>query len=403
MLTETKIKHAKPGEKAMRLPDGRGLYLRIVPTGGKLWRFDYRHEGKYKTLALGSYPDVSLAKARDRREAARKQLADGIDPAAQRKAVKAARLEQAANSFELIAREWLEVMAKKWTPGQAEGIKRRLELNAFPWIGSRPIAELTAPEILKMLRRIEKRGLGETAHRTKWTVGQVIRYAISTGRAERDPTPDLKGALLPMKGEHFPAITDPKQVGTLLRTLAGYDGTMTVACALRLAPYVFARPGELRQALWADIDLDAAQWRYTVTKTNTAHIVPLSVQAVAILREIQALTGRGKYVFPSARSSTRPMSDNAILAAMRRLGIPKEVMTGHGFRATARTLLDEVLHYPPHIIEHQLAHAVRDPLGRAYNRTTHLPERCTMMQAWADYLDKLRTGADIIPFTTKRA
>jgi integrase len=401
MLTDTAVKKAKPGQKAVKLTDSRGLYLLIATTGGKLWRFNYRYGGKYKTLALGGYPDVSLAKARERCDTARKLLADGIDPGAKRKAEKAARTEIAGNSFEVIAREWHTTMAKKWNPTHAGRILRRLELNVFPWIGSRPVADITAPEVLRVLRRIETRGLGETSHRAKWTCGQVFRYAIATGRADRDPTPDLRGALLPLAGEHFPAVTDPKQVGALLRTLDSYQGTLTVACALRLAPLVFVRPGELRQALWADIDLDAAEWRYIVPKTGTPHIVPLSVQAVAILREVYALTGRGRYVFPSARGGTRPMSDNAILAAMRSLGIAKEEMTGHGFRAMARTLLDEVLHYQPHIIEHQLAHAVRDPLGRAYNRTTHLPERRGMMQAWADYLDKLRTGADVVPFRVK--
>ena len=273
----------------------------------------------------------------------------------------------------------------------------RFERDIFPWVGTRPIADLTAPELLTTVRRIEKRGALETAHRALGNCGQVFRYAIATGRAKRDPSVDLRGALPPVKAEHFAAITDPKRVGALLRAIDGYEGSLTVRCALRLAPLVFVRPGELRHAEWAAMDLDGAEWRYTVTKTNTPHIVPLASQAVAILRELKPLTGRGRYVFSSARSSQRPMSDNAILAAMRRMGIAKDEMSGHGFRAMARTILDEVLSFRPDFIEHQLAHAVRDPNGRAYNRTAHLAERRKMMQAWADYLDKLKNGAEVIP------
>ena len=248
-----------------------------------------------------------------------------------------------------------------------------------------------------MVRRIENRGALETAHRALGNCGQVFRYAVATGRAERDHSGDLRGALPPVKGEHFAATTDPKRVAEMLRAMDGYQGTLAVRCALRLAPLVFVRPGELRKAEWADIDLDAAEWRYTVTKTNTPHIVPLSRQAVEILRELQPVTGRGRYVFPSARSNSRPMSDNAILAALRRMGIGKEKISGHGFRAVARTILDEGLGVRPDYIEHQLAHAVRDPNGRAYNRTAHLPERRKMMQQWADYLDTLKMGTEVIP------
>ena len=276
-------------------------------------------------------------------------------------------------------------------------ILRRLERDIFPWIGGRPIAEINAPELLAVIRRIENRGALETSHRALSNCGQVWRYAIATGRAERDLSADLRGALPPVKVEHFAAITDPKRAAELLRVIDGYQGTETVRYALRLAPLVFVRPGELRNAEWAHFDLDTAEWRYTVSMTQTDHIVPLSKQAVDILRDLHKLTGEGRYLFPSARSFKKPMSDNAILAALRRMGIAKDEMSGHGFRAMARTILDEVLGMRPDYIEHQLAHAVRDPNGRAYNRTAHLPERQHMMQQWADYLDKIKAGAEVIP------
>jgi integrase len=397
-LTDTAIRNAKPGDKPSKLFDERGLFLLVTPTGGKWWRLKYRFDGKEKLLSLGTYPDVGLKVARERRDDARKLLADGIDPGENRKATKAAKQERAANSLEVVAREWYAKMAPNWAEHHGDRIIRRFERDIFPWIGGRPIAEVTAPELLAMVRRIEDRGALETAHRALQNCGQVFRYAVATGRAERDPTGDLKGALPPVKGEHFAAVTEPDQVAKVLRALDGYEGTFTVACALRLAPLVFVRPGELRKAEWADIDLGAAEWRYIVTKTNTPHIVPLATQAVAILRELHALTGAGRYVFPGARSNGRPMSDNAILAAMRRMGIPKDEMSGHGFRAMARTILDEVLGFRPDFIEHQLAHAVKDPNGRAYNRTAHLGERRKMMQAWADYLEKLKAGAEVLPF-----
>lgn len=396
-LTDAAIRNARPTARPVRLFDGAGMYLEISPTGGKLWRLKYRFGGKEKRLALGIYPDVRLADARERRDEARRLLAAGVDPAENRKAAKAARAAAAADSFEVVAREWFAKHGASWVASHGDRIIRRLERDVFPGIGKRPVFELAAPELLAVARRIEARGALETAHRALQNVGQVMRYAVATGRAQRDPTGDLRGALPPVKAEHFAAVTDPARVGELLRTLDGYRGTLTVVCALRLAPLVFVRPGELRQARWADFDLDTAEWRYTVTKTGTQHIVPLATQAVAILRELHPLTGEGEYVFPSARTASRPMSDNAILAAMRRVGIPKNEMSGHGFRAMARTILDEVLSVRPDLIEHQLAHAVRDPNGRAYNRTAHLPERRAMMQQWADYLDRLKAGADVIP------
>ncbi len=389
-LSDTTVKNAKPAAKPRRLFDRDGLYLEVSPGGGKWWRFKYRYAGKEKRLSLGVYPDVELKKARKRTSDARQLLADGIDPSANRKATKAARADRAANSFEIVAQEWITKQMPTWAKNHGGRILARFENDIFPWIGGRPVAEVTAPELLDAVRRIEKRGALETAHRALSTCGQVFRYAVATGRAQRDPSGDLRGALPPVKAEHLAAITEPKRAAELLRMIDAYEGTLTVRCALRLAPLVFVRPGELRTAEWAHIDLDAAEWRYTVTKTNTPHIVPLSTQAVAILRELQPRTGRGRYVFSSARSSQRPMSDNAILAALRRMGIAKDEMSGHGFRAMARTILDEVLNYRPDFIEHQLAHAVRDPNGRAYNRTAHLPERRKMMQAWADYLDGLR-------------
>ena len=397
MLTDTAIRKAKPADKPIRLFAGGGLYMEVSPTGGKWWRLKYRFDGKEKRLSVGVYPDVSLKDARERRDEARKLLAGGVDPSEHRKAAKSVRADRAANSFELVTREWFAKYSTNWAEIHSVRIIRRLERDVFPWIGGRPVAEVTAPELLATVRKIEARGALETAHRALGTCGQVFRYAVATGRAQRDPSGDLRGALPPFKGEHFAAITEPTRAGQLLREIDGYQGTITVSCALRLAPLVFVRPGELRRAQWADIDLDAAEWRYTATKTDTPHVVPLATQAVAILRELHAVTGQGQYVFPGARTNGRPMSDNAILAAMRRMGIAKDEMSGHGFRAMARTILDEVLGVRPDLIEHQLAHAVRDPNGRAYNRTAHLPERRKMMQQWADYLDKLKAGAEVIP------
>ena len=395
-LTDLKVRQLKPEPKPKKHTDGGGLFLLVAPTGGKLWCLAYRYDGKQKLMALGAYPAVGLKAARERRDAARELLANGVDPGENRKAVKAAKTEQASNSFEVMAREWMAMRKLAWVPSHAIKIERRFEMYVFPWIGGKPIPDVTAPDVLAVARRAEATGAVETAHRIVQACGQVFRYAIATGRAVRDPTPDLKGALPPAIVVNMAAVTEPAHVAALLRTLDGYQGTLIVRCALLLAPLVFVRPGELRSAEWADIDLAAAEWRFIAFKTKTPHIVPLSVQAVTILREIHALTGSGRFVFPSPRTRTRPMSDNTILAALRRMGIPKEEMTGHGFRAMARTMLDEVLGFRPDVIEHQLAHAVRDPNGRAYNRTAHLPARQEMMQAWADYLDKLKRGADVI-------
>ncbi len=391
-LTMVEIRNTKPADKAYRLFDERGLYLEVAPSGGKWWRLKYRFNGKEKRLSLGVFPEIALKDARDRRDAIRKILADGIDPGEHRKVMKTASTERAANSFEIIAREWFAKNVLKWNKSHGSRIIRRLERDIFPWLGGKPIAEITPPQLLSVINRIEARGALETAHRAMSNCGQVFRYAVAIGCVERDPTQDLRGALSSFKGKHFAAETDPKRFGQLLKTIEGYEGTLIVRCAIRLAPLVFVRPGELRKAEWADINFEEAEWRYTVTKTNMPHIVPLSKQALAILQEIHPLTGKGRYIFPSPRSNHRPMSDNAILAAMRRMGISKEDASGHGFRASARTILDEVLGVRPDFIEHQLAHAVRDPNGRAYNRTAHLPERKKMMQKWADYLDELTKG-----------
>lgn len=404
-ISDVQVRNAKAKEKDYKFSDGQGLYLLVTTTGGKLWRLDYSFAGKRKTLALGNYPAVSLADARQRRDDAKKLLANGVDPCAVRKAQKAAMVAETENSFEIVAREWHGKFSGTWSACHAETTMGRLQLDVFQALGARPIAEIKAPELLAMLRRIESRGALETAHRVRTICGQIFRYAIATGRAEHDPASDLKGALPPYKKSHLAAITDPKEVIPLLRAIDGYKGSFVVKSAMQLAPLVFVRPGELRQAEWSEIDLDAAEWNIPAErmKMKQPHLVPLSARAVEILRELKALTGNSRFVFPSGRSFHRPMSNNAINAALRRMGFEKDEMTGHGFRAMARTILDEVLQVRPDYIEHQLAHAVRDPNGRAYNRTAHLAERRKMMQTWADYLDGLKTGAKVIPLkNTKR-
>ena len=388
-LTDTAVRNSKPGAKTRRLFDERGLYLEISPAGGRWWRWKYRYGGKEKRLSLGVYPDVSLKDAREGRDDARKLLSQGVDPSANRKATKLAGVNRHSNSFEIVTREWFEKYKPNWVESHSSRIIRLFERDIFPHIGSKAIADVSAPDLLAVVRRIEARAL-ETAHRGLRYCGQVFRYAVATGRCVRDPSSDLRGALPAVKGNHFAATTEPKRLGAILHAMDGYAGTLVVQSALRLAPLVFVRPGELRHAKWADIDLEQAEWRYIVTKTKTPHIVPLCTQAVSILRELHPVTGAGTFVFPSARGNTRPMSDNAILVAMRTMEIGKDEMSGHGLRAVARTILDEVLGFRPDFIEHQLAHAVRDPNGRAYNRTTHLAERHKMMQKWADHLDTLK-------------
>lgn len=389
-LSDIQVRKAKPAEKPQRFFDGGGLYLEVTPSGGKLWRWKYRVAGKEKRLALGSYPEVSLAEAREKHLAARKTLANGIDPGEQRKLEKLVRSGSSENSFGAIALELLAMRTKKNAKSTAVRNGRIIEKDLNPYIGDRPINEISAVELLAVLRKMEKRGAVETAHRARGIAGMVFRYAIATGRAERNPAVDLIGALEAPQTKHFASLTEPSAVAPLLRAIWGYEGSAIVTAALKLSPLLFPRPGELRSARWVDIDLDAAEWRYVATKTDTPHIVPLSKQAIEVLTELRPLTGRGQYVFPSLHGKGRPMSENTINAAIRRMGFDSKTMTGHGFRAMARTILDEVLGFRPDYIEHQLAHAVRDPNGRAYNRTAHLSERRKMMQEWDDYLDKLR-------------
>ena len=399
-ISDTAIKSAKPrADKPYKLPDEKGMYLYIHTNGSKYFRLDYRFEGKRKTLALGVYPETTLKEAREKREAARKLITDGVDPNENKKAIKASKSESALNSFEVIAREWGAKHVNNWDDKNNRS-KRMLEKNVFPWLGNKPIIDILPMDILSCLRRVEDRGTIETAHRTLQICGQVFRYAVATSRVDRDITPDLRGALPPAKGDHFAAITDPKQVAELLRAIDSYQGSLSAISALKLAPMVFVRPGELRAAEWEHIDFEAKEWRYFVTKTKTEHIVPLSNQAITILNELHPVTGHGRFIFSSERTprGDRCMSENTLNAALKRLGYGKDIMTAHGFRVMARTILDEVLGFRPDFIEHQLAHAVRDANGRAYNRTSHLKERHKMMQSWADYLDSLKNGAQILEF-----
>lgn len=395
-LTDARVKNIKPGERPQRISDGGGMFLEVTPKGAKYWRLAYRFHGKQKLLALGVYPDVGLAAARAKRDEARRQLAAGRDPGAVRKAEKRANQVAAANTFEAIAREWLAEQRKVWADSTWPHVERQFDHDIFPAIGSRPIAEINPAEVLDMAKAIQRRGVAETARRALQKCGQVFRHAVAAGLAVSDPTRDLRGAIKVPKARHFAAITDPKEAGNLLCMIDGHKGTAVVCAALKLSPMLMVRPGELRRARWAEIELDASEWRFRVTKTDQEHVVPLPTQAVAILRELNRLTGRGEYVFPSARGGGRPMSENAITAALRSIGVPADQMSAHGFRAMARTLQDEVLGFRADLIEHQLAHTVRDPLGRAYNRTQFLDARRKNMQAWADYLDRLRSGAEVV-------
>jgi integrase len=402
-LTAIGIKNAQPGPNPKRLWDADGLYLEISPAGGKWWRLKYRFAGKEKRLALGVFPAVSLQDARAKRDDTRKLLRAGIDPGQEKRKAKAAQAEDSANSFEAVAREWFTKQSPRWAPGHSDRWIRLFERDIFPWIGARPVSQISASELLTVLRRIESRGAVDTAHRALASCGQVFRYSVASARNGVDPTGTLKGALAPVDEGHFPAVTEPARLAVILRMLGGYQGTLTVRCALRLAPLLFVRPGELRKAQWKDIDLDSAQWRFKTSKTKVPLVVPLCRQALAILRELYPLTGCAPFVFPSARSKTRPMSDNALLAAMRNMGIDNAELTTHGFRATARTILAEVLGVRPDIIEHQLGHKVSGPLGTAYDRTSFLAERERMMEAWGNYLEKLEEGAKILPFKNEAA
>ena len=401
-LTALEVSKSKATDKTQRLADGGNMYLLIQPNGAKYWRMDYRLAGKRKTLAIGVYPDTSLSDARERREQARKLIANGVDPVAVKQAQKASTIENVENSFEVIAREWFVRHAPNWKENHSSKIIARLEKDVFPWIGNRPIAEIAAPALLAAIRKIEARGALETAHRALACCGQVFRYAVATGRAERDPTGDLRGALPPVKKEkHFAAITEPKKVGELMRDIEGYQGSYIVKGAFKLSPLLFVRPGELRKMEWTELDLDKAEWIIPADKMKmgVTHIVPLAKQAVAVLREMLPLTGRSKYVFHGERDHDRPMSDNAIRSALRRMGWANDEMTPHGFRAMASTILDN-MGYKQEWLERQLAHEEPNKIKAAYKREAwrmYLPERTAMMQAWADYLDKLKAGAEVIP------
>lgn len=403
-LSDVAIRKAKPAAKPVKLADGAGLYLLLNPTGSKLWRWKYRIAGKEKLLALGAYPEVSLVDARNACTDARRLLAKGIDPSAARKEAKQARAEAAvaaADTFEAVAREWME------RQGVAEVTSNKtrwlMESFLFPEIGTRPIAEITPRELLVALRKVEESGKLESARRAKIKAGQVFRYAVLEGKAETDPTATLRGALKAPRNRHHAAITDPTKMGELLRAIEGFSGQPVTLAALRLAPLVFVRPGELRQAEWAEINLDDALWRIPGErmKMKAAHLVPLSAQAVAVLRELQPLTGAGRYVFPSLRSASRPMSENTVNAALRRLGYSGDEMTGHGFRSMAATRLNE-MGWNPDAIERQLAHAESNKVREAYTHAAqYLEERTRMMQAWADYLDALRAGGQVLAFKSK--
>jgi integrase len=403
MLTDTKLRALKPRAIAYRIADTNGLCVEVRPTGAKVWRYRFRHIGKASIVTLGGYPTMSLAEARAERDKARAMVKSGTSPAHAAKAARATRQELAGNTFVSVA---LEFLAKREREGMGIGSverARRLIEKDLASIGNLPIADISAPVLLAALRRMEKRGVVETAHRARGLAGQIFRYAIATGRAERNPAADLIGALERSQTKHHASIILPSKIGELLRAIYRYEGLPVTIAALKLAPMVFVRPGELRHAEWPEIDLDKAIWDIPAgkMKMKQPHLVPLSEQAVSILRELSQLTGDGKYVFPGVRSTRRPMSENTINAALRYMGFDNDTMTGHGFRAMARTVLDEELGFPVDHIEHQLAHAVKDANGRAYNRTTHLPARRKMMQAWGDYLDLLRAGDNVIPIRRK--
>lgn len=396
-LTDIAIKNTKPQAKPIRLADERSLYLLLNPNGSRWWRFDYRFDGKHKTISFGIYPDVSLKLARERRDEARTLLVTGVDPGAQRKAEKQAKADFGANTFEVIAREWMATRGKEWTESYASKTKSALERNAFPAIGRKPITEITAPDVLAMLRAIESRGIVDMAHRIQQHCGAVFRYAIATGRAINDPVPSLKGALSTVRQEHYAALTDPVEFAQLLRDIDDYRGEATTKAAMQLLALTFQRTKEVRFAEWAQFDLEAALWRIPaeIMKMREAHIVPLSQQAIDVLKRLQPLTGGGRLVFPSSTSRERPISENTVVYALARMGY-KGRMTGHGFRSVASTLLNEQ-GFRSDLIERQLAHSEKNSVRAAYNRAEYLPERKKMMQEWADYLDRLKAGAEVIP------
>ena len=394
-LTDRSILNLKTTGKAHKHFDGGGLHILVSPTGGKLWRMAYRFNGKGKLLSFGAYPAVTLKMARDRRDEAKSLIARGVDPGEHKKDLKRLSVTLAENTFEAIGREWHTKTKDIWEEKRAKAVLSHLEKNVFPFIGKMPIAAIKAPDLLGVAKRIEERGANYYAHAVMQTCGRVFRYAIAIGKAEHDITADLRGALTPHKGKHFASITDPRQVGQLLRAIDGYPGDFTTACALKIAPLVFVRPSELRCAVWTEFDFPNAEWRIPAErmKMEEQHIIPLSRQALELFNDLHKVTGNGKYLFPSVRTSTRPMSDTTLNAALRRLGYTRDEMTGHGFRSMASTLLNE-LGWNRDAIERQLAHGDRDSVRASYNFAEFLPERRKMMQAWADYLDELRKAKD---------
>jgi integrase len=391
-LSELRVKQAKPAAKNYPLADEKGLRLLVRTTGSKTWQLRYRRpaDGKADIYTIGNYPETPLKIARELRDKARALITQDIDPKQHQKSAKASQRLSAQNTFEAIAEEWFAIISPEWSKTHTERTINLMKNHLFPWLGQRPVTEITPPELLSVLKRAQNRSLLNTAKRAKQTAGQIFRYAIRTGTLSTDPSRDLAGALTTPKTKHFAALTEPRMVGNLLVAIDAYQGTPTVKAALQLSALLFQRPGEMRTMRWEHIDWDVSEWRYQVTKTSTQHIVPLSTQAIEILRELQPLTARSSYVFPSARGGDRPLSENGVRVALRTMGFTNDDMTAHGFRAMARTLLDEILNFPVEWIDHQLSHKVKDSLGRAYNRTKHLPQRKDMMQKWADYLDKLK-------------
>ena len=401
MLTDTKLRSLKPRDSAYRIADTNGLCIEVRSTGAKVWRYRYRYAGKASIVTMAEYPAMALSEARTERDKLRALVKGGANPAQVARIDRAAIVERSETTFSAIASELLAKRAKEGlSPGSVKR-ERRLFEKDLAGIADMPVTDITAPVLLAALRKLERRGVVETAHRALSLAGRVFRYAIATGRAKGNPADNLVGALEQPQTKHFASVTEPEKIAELLRALYAYRGAVVTQAALKLAPMLFVRPGELRRARWADIDLDRAEWRFTASKTGTPHIVPLPSQAIEILRELHPVTKRSEYVFPGVRSAARPMSENTVNAALRNSGFDGNTIVGHGFRAMARTVLDEVLGFRPDYIEHQLAHAVRDPLGRAYNRTAHLSERKKMMQAWANYLDDLRLNAKVVSIRRK--
>ena len=396
-LTDVEVKKAPYLEKDYKISDVggcSGLHVLVRAKGGKYWRLKYRIAGKEKLLQIGAYPAISLKDARLKAFEAKRLINEGTDPMAQRKAEKREALGVSENTFEVIASAWFAIISPEWSDTHKDRTQNLLKNHLFPWLGKRPITEITPPELLDVLHKAQNRGLLETAKRAKQTASQVFRHAIRIGKLTSDPSRDLSGGLTTPKQKHYAAVTDPKEAGALMVAIGNYQGTPAVKAALQLSALLFQRPGEIRTMKWEDIDWAAGEWRYLVTKTQTQHIVPLAKQSLEILQNLKAYTDRSPFVFPSARGAARPLSENGIRVALRTMGYTNDDMTAHGFRAMARTILDEVLNIPAEWIEHQLAHKVKDALGNAYNRTKHLPQRKEMMQKWADYLDALRLQAE---------